>query len=88
VAAKALPPYFDNVVTVNTNAFVLMFLYPLGEDVLRMDWSNEAKPFVGAARNGLIPNEPNMVAGLGACARMVRDWPPDVALPPDPEWPR
>ena len=88
MAAKALPPYFDNVVTVNTNAFVPMFLYPLGEDVLRMDWSNEAKPFVGAAGSGAFPNEPNTVVRQGTCVHRVRDWQPDVALPPDAEWPR
>jgi hypothetical protein len=64
---------------------VLKFLYPLGEDVLRMVWSKEAKPFVGAARNDAIPNEPNTVVGLGTWVLMVRDWPSDVALPPDPE---
>ena len=50
-----------------------------------MVWSKEAKPFVGAARNDAIPNEPNTVVGLGTWVLMVRDWPSDVALPPDPE---
>jgi hypothetical protein len=47
----------DNVVTVNNTAFVLMSSHPLGEGMLRVDWSMGAKLFIGGAPDvALLPD--------------------------------
>jgi hypothetical protein len=44
-----------------------------------------AKLLIGAARNGALSKEPDVAADLRTWVRPIRDWPPDVALPPEPE---
>ncbi len=47
----------DNVVSVNNTVFVLMSSHPLGEGMLRVDWSMGAKLFIGVAPDiALLPD--------------------------------
>jgi hypothetical protein len=55
---------------------------------LRVDWSIGTKLFIGAARNGALSKEADVAADLGTCVRLIRDWPPDIALLPEPGRPR